>query len=413
MNVLFVSNLYPPNVVGGYERLCFDMASALAARGHRIFVLTSDYGGRLEDYPGQEVDRSLQLLADAKDIYKSFSATEAQKKAINAHNMAVLVRKLAEVRPDVLFVWNLFFFDSSFLHAIQTAGCRTVFLLTDNWLILFLRSEFWCRYFAENVLSAHSWTAAIRSIPERLMTRFHRENLHIHGDAIFPSLFMKAFYAQAGFKFRRTAVIPHGVKLVHHENGEYWDRRVPVETGWIRLLFAGRVVEMKGVHTILEALPEIIQGMPKTKVRLMLLGDTQDRHYIKKVEALIQRLNLGGNVEFLPTVQESDLFGFFQTYDIFLFPSLYEPFSLTLIHALESGIPVVASDVGGNKEIVYPGRTGILFSKGNSRSLAQAVLNVANKPNLRHMMSMVARKEAKQYSFHSMVQKVEVFLSQA
>ena len=75
---------------------------------------------------------------------------------------------------------------------------------------------------------------------------------------------MKSLYTQAGFKFRKTAVIPHGVRLMQREDGEYLDRMVPVKNGCIRLLFAGRVVEMKGVHTILEALPEIILGLPKT-----------------------------------------------------------------------------------------------------------------------------------------------------
>jgi glycogen synthase len=421
MNVLFISNLYPPNVVGGYERLCFDMASALSARNHKISVLTSNYGGLLEDYPGQDVDRSLQLLADSRDIYKSYSASEAQKKALNAHNATVLEHKLAEVRPDVLFVWNLFFLDHSFLNAIQTAGCRTVFLLTDNWMILFLRPAFWHEYFTKDIsrrscggyksVSSYPWTVVIRSTLGRLRAIIHQENPPIHGEAIFPSRFMKSLYAQAGFKFRKTAVIPHGVWLMQREDGEYRDRTVPVENGCIRLLFAGRVVEMKGVHTILEALPEIIRGLPKTDVQLTILGDVRDREYVKKIEAMIQRLNLRDKVAFQPTVQESDLFGIFQDYDIFLFPSLYEPFSLTLIHALASGIPVVASDVGGNQEIIFPDRTGLLFSRGDSRSLSRAVLDLAGKPSLRKDLAIEARKVAREFTFQTMVQKVEAYLN--
>ena len=125
---------------------------------------------------------------------------------------------------------------------------------------------------------------------------------------------------------------------------------------------------MKGVHTILEALPEIIRGLPKTEVRLTVLGDCRDRQYVERLEGMIQRLDLGGKVEFLPPIPESDLFGLFQDNDIFLFPSLYEPFSLTLIHAMASGIPTVASDVGGNKEIVFPGsnRT-FIFQRGSPK----------------------------------------------
>lgn len=410
MKILFISNLYPPNAVGGYERLCFDMAEALAAKNHGISVLTSCYGGRSEHYPGQHVDRSLQLLADATDIYKAYTASEDQKDAVNAHNAAVLERKLAEVRPDILFVWNLFFLDRSFLQVIQAAGCRSVFLLTDNWLILFLRPGSWYRYYHGDVLSSRSRTAAIRAGLGWLQARIRRKNLPVHGEAIFPSRFMQALYGGAGFRFRRTALIPHGVRLMQHENGEFRDRTAMVEKGWMHLLFAGRIVEMKGVHTILEALPEVIRELPKTRIRLTVLGEARDKQYVKKIEAMIQRLHLDGKIAFQPPVQESDLFGVFQAHDIFLFPSLYEPFSLTLIHALASGIPVVASDVGGNKEIVLPGRTGLLFSRGNPRSLALAVLDLAGKPNLRRAVSVEARKTAQEFTFQRMVQQVEAYL---
>ncbi|MBI5589574.1 MAG: glycosyltransferase [Deltaproteobacteria bacterium] len=412
MNVLFISNLYPPNVVGGYERLCFDMASAFAARNHRVSVLTSNYGGRVEDYSGQDVERSLRLLADERDIYRSFSASGVERKEINAHNATVLERKLAEVRPDVLFVWNLFFFDRSLLQAIQSAGCRTVFLLTDNWFILFLKPEFWYRYFTREVLSSHSRTSAIRAVFSRLLSCIHTRNLSINCHAIFPSRFMHELYVRAGFRFQESVVIPHGVRLARHREGAYRDRMYPVENGRLRLLFAGRVVEMKGVHTILEAFPEITRGLPKTEVRLTVLGDSQDRQYVERLEGMIRLLDLGGGVEFLPPIPESDLFCLFQSHDIFLFPSLYEPFSLTLIHAMASGIPVVASDVGGNKEIVFPGRTGLLFSRGEPRSLARAVLNLAGDPNLSRTVAVGARKMALEFTFQAMVQKVEAYLSE-
>ena len=412
MNVLFISNLYPPNVVGGYERLCFDMASALAARNHKVSVLTSNYGGRVEDYSGQDIERSLRLLADKRDIYRSFSASDVERKEINAHNTTVLERKLAEVRPDVLFVWNLFFFDRSLLQAIQSAGCRTVFLLTDNWLILFLKPEFWYRYFTKEVISSHSRMTAIRAVFARLLSRIHPRDLSINCQAIFPSRFMHELYVQAGFRFQGAVVIPHGVRLAQHQDGEYRDRIVPVEKGRLRLLFAGRVVEIKGGHTILEALPEIIRGLPKTEVRLTVLGDSRDRQYVERLEGIIQRLDLGGKVEFLPPIPESDLFCLFQNNDIFLFPSLYEPFSLTLIHAMASGIPTVASDVGGNKEIVFPGRTGLLFSKGDPRSSARAVLSLAGNSNLSRTVAVGARKVAQEFTFQTMVQKVEAYLSE-
>lgn len=411
MNVLFISNLYPPNVVGGYERLCFEVASALVLADHRVSVLTSDYGGKLADYSGQDIDRSLHLLADASDIYKDFSISESEKNVVNAHNIAILNRRLSEVRPDVVFVWNLFFLDASFLSAIQSSAFRTIFLLTDNWLILFSKPSFWYRYFMGTVLASRSGTAIIRTAVGRLRDRMFPNSVPIQGEAIFPSQFMQGFYAQAGFRFRKTVVIPHGVHLIPHEAAAYRNRQQMVVPGWVHLLFAGRVVEMKGVHTILEALPEIIRRKPQTRVRLTVLGDSRDREYLKRLEDIVRRFHLDETVAFRPAVSESDLFTVFQAHDIFLFPSLYEPFSLTLIHALAAGIPVVASDVGGNREIVFPGRTGLLFARADVHGLARAVLDLADRPDLRRDVAAAGRKIAERFTFQTMVRQVEAYLS--
>lgn len=410
MNILIISNLYPPNVVGGYERLCFETASALVEGNHRVSVLTSNYGGRLADYPGQDADRSLRMLADTDDIYKGFSASESEKKAINDHNLAVLECKLATVQPDVVFVWNLFFLDVSFLSAIQSSGVRTVFLLTDNWLILFLKPAFWYRYFTGGVLASRSWPAVIRSALGNLRVRMFPDNISIAGEAIFPSRFMQAFYAQAGCRFQKTVVIPHGVHLTPHDEASYRNRMETVKKGEIHLLFAGRVVEMKGVHTILESLPEIVRGLPDTSVRLTVMGDCQDRQYQDRLETIIRRCHLEGVVTFRYPVPESNLFTVFQEYDIFLFPSLYEPFSLTLIHAMAAGIPVAASDVGGNREIVFPEKTGLLFPRADAQALAGAVLRLAANAGLRRELAMAGRETAGRFTFQAMVQQVEAYL---
>src|SRR2546426_3143272 len=111
MKILFLSNLYPPNVVGGYERLCFEIASGLSSRGHQVRVLTSNYGGKAEDFTGQIVERGLKLSANEEDIYQPFSCTPEQRIAMNMHNAATLTRVVNEFEPDVIFIWNLFFFD--------------------------------------------------------------------------------------------------------------------------------------------------------------------------------------------------------------------------------------------------------------------------------------------------------------
>ena len=84
MRVLFVSNLYPPNVVGGYEELCHEVASRFAARGHEVAVLTSCYGGRTQPIPGQVVHQSLRLIV-GRTIYDGFDGPPSQQTRHDQH----------------------------------------------------------------------------------------------------------------------------------------------------------------------------------------------------------------------------------------------------------------------------------------------------------------------------------------
>ena len=87
MKVLFVSNFYPPKAIGGYERLCHEVAAAFVEAEHEVAVLTSTPDGVLRGYPGQRIHRTLQLLADPVDIYAPFSATGEERAAIDGANL--------------------------------------------------------------------------------------------------------------------------------------------------------------------------------------------------------------------------------------------------------------------------------------------------------------------------------------
>ena len=85
MRVLVISNLYAPNTIGGYERLCFEVTEAMAQGGHEMTVLTSRFGDKIADYPSQTILRELDLLT-GPDIYSSFQGTSAERDVINRGN---------------------------------------------------------------------------------------------------------------------------------------------------------------------------------------------------------------------------------------------------------------------------------------------------------------------------------------
>jgi glycosyltransferase involved in cell wall biosynthesis len=410
MRILFLSNLYPPNQVGGYEQLCFEVASGLAARGHQVQVLTSDYGSKVEDYPQQMVSRTLKLLATQGDIYQPFNCTPEQRAVMNRHNAEALKVAVEQFEPHIVFVWNLYFFDPSLLEAIKKIQLPTVYLLTDNWLISFANPAFLQAYFRQRVFNNQSFLKATYLNIKRRFRGWVKPDLLMRGHAIFPSHFMSDLYSEAGFGFDSKTIVYHGVDLSTYPRNGRTDRTRLLRDGELKLLVAGRIVEIKGVHTVLEALPPILRGLPDLKVRLTIRGDSRDQPYMNRLRAQAGQLGLENAVEFAAPAAQHELFDLFQSHDIYLFPSLYEPFALTLIQALAAGIPTAASNAGGNPEIVYNLKTGLLFPPGNAQKLAEAVIQLATKDELRKSLSDEAQMIANSYTSERMVGDIEQFL---
>jgi glycosyltransferase involved in cell wall biosynthesis len=131
---------------------------------------------------------------------------------------------------------------------------------------------------------------------------------------------------------------------------------------------------------------------------------------MNRLKAQVGQLGLENAVEFAAPAAQHELFDLFQSHDIYLFPSLYEPFALTLIQALAAGIPTAASSAGGNPEIVYNLQTGLLFPPGNAQKLAEAIIQLATKDELRRSVSEKAQIAASAYTSERMVSEIEQFL---
>ncbi len=415
MRILVLSNLYPPNVIGGYERLCFEVTAGLAELGHEMVVLTSRYDGQPADYSRQTVYRTLDLVT-GPDIYTPFAGTPDQREEINRRNLQTLAETLERTRPDVVFAWNLFFLDASILHALEASPVRTVVMLTDNWLLVMRNPVFVSEFFRKfvhgsgNFSPQSSWRrrlAALKEIFGRAGPRRNRSSL----EAIFGAAFMHDLYEAGGVTFNRYRIIHNGVRQVQRDQAAFRDCARWVEPDTLRLLFAGRLVDLKGAHTAVAAMPLLEPAScGVTRVQLTILGDAQDAAYQQQLAAAIAQSGRSSDIVLRPTVAEHELFELFQANDIYLFPSLYEPFSLTLIHALACGIPTVASRVGGNPEIVQDGRSGLLFDKGDPQDLADAVRRLARDPSLRVRLSQGGRAAAAGFTFERMVTEMTRFL---
>lgn len=407
MKLLFLSNLYPPNEIGGYEKLCYSIAQGMVDKGYEVVILTSDYGKKKYNHKNQKVINELKLHINSENIYTPFLGSEEEKRLINERNINCYKKVIESEQPDLVFIWNLFFLDQSFLSALCEDNIKKVFFLTDNWLLFFVNPEFIGSYMNQQITKMRNQN--IRHYMKKFIELFHSKKCNIffkNFSAIFSSNYMLQLYKTAGIKFDESKLIYNGVELKKLRNIKKIDRSFFVLEERINLFFAGRIVDVKGLDVLLRSLNLLINEKRYTNIFLKVIGDNSDSVYMKKINDYIKNHKLERYVSFQKPVSEEKLLEEFQKNDIFIFPSLYEPFSLTLIYAQASGIPTIASKTGGNPEIIINGKTGMLYDKFNYKKPARIIIELINKPGLRNRISENAMENANKFGLDEMKDRI-------
>ena len=140
----------------------------------------------------------------------------------------------------------------------------------------------------------------------------------------------------------------------------------------------GRLDYAKNYEFLINVFPEILKI--KKDAVCVIIGEGAER---KKYEALIDKLNLRESVILAGEIKEAS--GYIKAFDLFVLPSRYEGLSVTLIEALFAGVPVLASRVGGNAELLDSDAQ--LYSLDNKQEFLQKFNNIVNDAELRQKLS--------------------------
>ena len=174
-----------------------------------------------------------------------------------------------------------------------------------------------------------------------------------------------------GFDARRIRLHPIGVDT----------RRMSVQVREPRgarldILTVARLHPEKGIEHGLRAVAALIIRRPGTVVRYRIIGDGEDR---ARLSALVETLGLGAVVEFLGPLPTPDVIRWMHASHLFLLPSLAEATPTVLLEAQATGLPVLATDVGGVRDIVAP-QAGFLVSAADSDALADRLVAMVDHP---------------------------------
>jgi len=157
----------------------------------------------------------------------------------------------------------------------------------------------------------------------------------------------------------------------------------------VMVVCVARLDPVKDIPSLLKALS--IARVRSPSLRLTLVGEGPDRGRITEVRA-----QLGLEAEVALVGHQADIRPFLADADAFALASVSEGISLTLLEAMASGLPVVATDVGGNREVVIPQVTGLLVPSRNPVALAAALEKLASSAALRRSMGSAGRRRVEE-----------------
>jgi glycosyltransferase involved in cell wall biosynthesis len=394
MRLLVLSAFYPPHHLGGYELACEAAVEGLRGRGHDVEVLTTTFrtaAGQGE--PERDgVARELELYwSDGAWRRPNLSGTiEATHRDVAAFQRAV-----ARSRPDAVWVWHLAGVSKSLLVRAEELGVPVMLALHDLWP-LYDTVDPWLR-----------WVAGAAGVVGRSVAR--REGLPrvaptLRGmaGASYNSAWTRDQLAGAG----RT---PDGPVIPPPVDPRFTPNPPPPEIrGFLHL---GRIEPRKGPMVAVEALARAHAAGLRDAT--LTLAGASERGHIDEVLSRARALGVGEAVTYAGFVRREDVPELYRDHDAVVHSAVWEePFGLTLVEAMASGRPVIASPTGGTLGIVAEGENALTFPKGDAAACARRMVELANDPALAARLVAAGGETASRYGDDAVVDAHERHLTE-
>ncbi|MBM3145379.1 MAG: glycosyltransferase family 4 protein [Chloroflexi bacterium] len=352
MRILIINSEYPP-VGGGAGNASANIARELANFGQDVTVLTVRYG----DLPRQTKQDGLQIMR-IKALRRHLDRSSALEQIIfmfasSFHTLALLRKR----QPDVIV---------AFFGVPSGAAAWCANLLAGIPYLISLRGG--------DVPGFRPYDFALY---HKLVAPFLRWIWRRSSGLVANSRGLKSL-AEAFDSSVPITVIPNGVDLHRYAPGSR-DWQPP------RMLFVGRLVYQKGVDLLFEAL----QGLKSQPWELSLVGDGPERATLQK---LARKQGISERVHFRGWLDGEAVLDQFRQANLFVFPSRHEGMPNAILEAMACGLPVIASRIAGNEELVMDGENGLLVPPEDSNALRNALSELLEDSTRRKQMGAASRQ---------------------
>jgi glycogen synthase len=401
MRLLFLTNFYPPARPGGYTQWCYEVATGLKARGHKVAVITSRHDLDKIHGPEPDVYRVLHLDGDLTFYRPGHFFLHWRRQQLE--NQANFQRALEMINPDLVFVWGMW----SLSHALPALAearmpDRVAYYLSDYWpASVDMHTSYWrspAQHWHMQVPKRMLGSLAQAMLADRARPRLELRN------AFCVSAAVRDILVEAGIRLEHARIIHGGTDVSRF--GELRPRTFANRP--LRLLYAGQLVQHKGVHTAIEALGKLGELLADGRLRLSVVGSGRP-DYVAGLRELVKNERLEAFVEFCGPVGRSDMPAILAQSDVLIFPSIYEePFARMTQEAMLAGLVVVGTTTGGTKEILEPGINGLTFAAGDADGLARQVARLASDPELCQRLATAGRQTVlERFTLQRMIDEVE------
>ncbi|MCW4016995.1 MAG: glycosyltransferase family 4 protein [Candidatus Bathyarchaeota archaeon] len=373
---------FPPRVVGGIARHCEGLAKALVQQKHDVHLFTLDFPGS-PDY--EEMDGIKVYRASTELGHPNFLTWVLLFNHFLSKRMADVTRK---VDFDVMHVhdWLAAFSGISFKHYIKKPMVLTVHSTEvgraqglhspDSFSINGI--EWWSTYEANRVI------VCSQSMKEEICNHFN-----------IPE--------------KKVDVIPNAIDATKYQTSA--DRgavRQHYGVGWGEklILCVGRLVPQKGIEYFIRAIPKIAKRYPEAKY--IIVGEGWSRDIL---EAEAHASGHANKIKFTGFAPDKEVIELMTSADVLVVPSIYEPFGIVALEGMATGVPVVASNVGGLAEVIDHDKTGIFVYPRSPDSIAWGIDKVLSDPDHAKWLADNAKEKLhKAYSWEAVAMKtVEVY----
>lgn len=330
--------------MGGYEIHCQEIVNWFKAQGHTCFVLTSNY--QLETSPQAAEEGIYRLLPFRADRDKHMPLRTLYH--LEKQSQQIVKQVLNTLKPDVIYVWNLWSMPPSIAYALEQSGIPLVYQIDHSWLVEFIPHDPWLvrirnkrnpfKRLIQQSLKALSQYQGLITQASQLKTQ----------RIIFVSRYRLDEHRQASQKVEQAAVVPLAMLPSAYQapNRQHAD---------LRLLFVSRfLTPAKGTLMAIQALHQLHEkGV--TGITLDLYGEWHPDHaeYNQQARALIEKS--GGLIRLQGSLSHAELIPLYAQYDALLFCSNYpEGMPLVIGEAYTSRLPVIGTPSGGAAEMLDP-----------------------------------------------------------